>query len=298
MSGHRPPSRLRRSPRTEKRRARYTFEPGRFGTRLMAALGPHACLFTLTVRELDRDASDDPDGLYDRATLDALAGAARRRFRGPCWVVFEVGRNGRLHVHVIAHRHDGPEHIPRESQRCKWVHDGPGLVAYLNKADPYSLEAEISLQVARLLSPSGRTPNTRRPLWGRKRLAWLETNALSKTTHYGPLPPVLACGRCRGRHLPFSCPNYQAAAAALSRNEAGNDLTDTALEVLGFRPVAPAGTGSRPPNLFRAAAAGSLPPSVLRRVQVRQFHRKKRPDTPNARAFRERILASGTGQTC
>ncbi len=309
MSGHRPPSRFRRSPRAEKRRARRAFKQDGPGARLLTALGAdYAYLFTLRVRELDPDVSDDPSGRFDPAVVAALYAAAARLFRSPFFMVLEPGEGGRLHAHVIAHRHDGPEHIPRESQRCKWLFDVPGMYGYLHKHDPLTFADLNDYTFARVLAPNGRTPRTRRHFLGPERLAWTQTNALSLTL-YGPLPPVLSCGRCRGRHL-HPCPTYRAAAAA-ARNEARNDLTDTALEVLGFRPVTPAGLerGISPllpaPAAAAAAAAASsrmespfcdrpagnpparetahvpsnprapIPPGLLRRVQARARRRRQ-----------------------
>ncbi len=154
----------------------------------MSALGSCAYLFTLTPTDLDlSDRLEHPSNLYD-AALDELFDALERTFSGPCYAVAEngkgsaPGRRGRLHVHVIAHRADGPQHVRRDTERCKPVTDAPGLYRYLAKApEPYSLEAHLDLSAARV---TGRPPRTRRHFLGPSRLAWAELNALTQT-----LPP-------------------------------------------------------------------------------------------------------------
>lgn len=198
-------------PKTQTARARRALKPGGPGARLIAALGEHAYLFTPTVRDLDPSLSDHPDGLDDDAVVDALFRAAAENFRGPFFMVLEEGEGdasgrGHLHPHVIAPRDDGPQHIPRESQRCKWVYDPLGLYRYLNKHRPYSLEAHLSYDAALILSSTGRTPKVRRHFLGPDRLAY----AAELTARAAPLPPVLECGKCRGRCLcrrPAQCTN-------------------------------------------------------------------------------------------
>lgn len=181
----------------------------------MAELGQYAYLFSLTVRDLDASISDAPSGLYDAATIAAAAAAAGRLFQGPCFVVFERGTGdvyapgaGRLHLHVLAHRDDGPQDIARDTERCKWVHDAAGLYRYLHKSDPYSFEALIDYTSARVLSPTGKPPRTRRHFSGAKRSAWLASHCTNDLTPN--LPPVLPCRRRHLRH----CPEHTAAAAA------------------------------------------------------------------------------------
>lgn len=174
----------------------------------MAELGERAYLFSLGVSDLDPSISDHPSGLYDHATVAALSAAAACQFRGPCWLVLEAGRGdvytpdgGRLHAHVIADREDGPQHITPDTERCKWVYDAPGAWRYLHKADPKTLDALIDYTAARVLSPTGKTPRTRRTFRSAARSTWLESNRVRAD----PLPPVLPCGRCRVRHL-SGCP--------------------------------------------------------------------------------------------
>jgi hypothetical protein len=145
----------------------------------MDALGSAAYLFTLTTADLEPSLSDDPSGLYGD-TVSALLAAVARAFDGPAYAVAEVGkgsapgRRGRLHVHVIAHRNDGPAHVRRDTARCQPVYDVFGLYRYLAKTpEPWSLAAELDATAARVMRPSGRLPNTRRHLVTAERLAWV-----------------------------------------------------------------------------------------------------------------------------
>ncbi len=172
-------SRFTRSPQKMTGRARRAFrESTGPGHRLMDALGSAAYLFTLRPADLDASLSDDPAGLYDETVSDLIAAVARA-FHGPVYAVAEVGkgsapgRRGRLHVHVVAHREDGPAHVRRDTARCTPVYDIFGLYKYLAKPpEPYSLAAETDAAAARVMSRSGRLPNTRRHLLSPERLAW------------------------------------------------------------------------------------------------------------------------------
>lgn len=197
----------------------------------MAELGKHAYLFTLTPRDLDPNLSDDPSGLYD-ATLEALAAAAGRLFQGPCWVVAEVGRGdyrtpgrGLLHTHVVGHRNDGLQDLERDTPRCRWIYDAFKLWRYLHKPpEAYNLEALLDYKAACVLSLAGHSPQTRRPFRSPERTAW--ARAQCTNDHSPPIPPVLACGRCRGRcccrrppaPVPLRTPAAAAAAAPRPRS--------------------------------------------------------------------------------
>ena len=190
-------SRFMRSSRKQTGRARRAFRENGPGHKLMDALGSSAYLFRLDVRDLDPSISDHPSGLYD-CTVDALSAAASRLFRGPFYLVLEVGRGnfrapgrGRLHAHLIAHREDGPgpQHIRRDTERCKAVYDVLGAYRYLAKCpEPYSLEAELDATAALVLNPSGRLPNTRRHFLSPERLAWAAAPHCPKDQTPPPAP--------------------------------------------------------------------------------------------------------------
>ncbi len=185
---HGVPHRFRRAPKSQTARARRAFKPNGPGERLVTALSGHAYLFTLTTADLEPSLSDDPSGLYGN-TVSALLDSVARAFHGPAYAVAEVGkgsapgRRGRLHCHVIAHRDDGPQHVPRGGERCKPVYDAPNLYRYLAKApEPYTLEAHLDHSAAEVISATGKPPRTRRHFLGAQRLAWAEaqcTNGLS-----------------------------------------------------------------------------------------------------------------------
>ncbi len=184
----RPSSRFVRSARRQTGRARRAFrESTAPGHRLMDALGSAAYFFTLTTADLDASIPDAPSGLYDQAVMTKLFTAVKNAFDGPVYAVVEVGkgsapgRRGRLHVHAIAHRDDGPQHITRDTARCTPVYDVLGLYRYLNKVpEQYSLDSALDAAAARVLSPSGRLPNTRRHLVTVERLAWVPSTYCPK----------------------------------------------------------------------------------------------------------------------
>ncbi len=191
-----PRSRFRRSARKQTGRARRAFaENTAPGHKLMDALGSAAYLFTLTTADLEPSLSDDPSGLYGD-TVSALLAAVARAFHGPVYAVAEVGkgsapgRRGRLHVHVVAHRDDGPAHVRRDTARCQPVYDVFGLYRYLAKTpEPYSLAAELDASAARVMRPSGRLPNTRRHFLSAERLVWAAAQCpKNQTPQPRPMP--------------------------------------------------------------------------------------------------------------
>ncbi len=185
---HGVPHRFRRAPKSQTARARRAFKPNGPGERLVTALSGHAYLFTLTTADLEPSLSDDPSGLYGN-TVSALLDRVARAFHGPAYAVAEVGkgsapgRRGRLHCHVIAHRDDGPQHVPRGGERCKPVYDAPNLYRYLAKApEPYTLEAHLDHSAAEVISATGKPPRTRRHFLGPPRLAWAEAQCTNGLT--------------------------------------------------------------------------------------------------------------------
>lgn len=183
------PSRFRRRPKTQTGRARRAFRRGAPGDRLMSSLDRHAYLFTLTPADVGLpEHLEQPSNLYQHAALETIFGALERTFSGPFYAVLEVGEGtaserGRLHIHAVAHRDDGPPDLRRDSERHKPVTDARGLYRYLAKApERYSLEAHLDLSSARTLSSTGRPPRTRRHYLGPSRLAWAEANALYDLT--------------------------------------------------------------------------------------------------------------------
>jgi hypothetical protein len=110
-----------------------------------------------------------------------------------------------LHVHAIAHRDDGPAHVPRDSQRCTPVYDVFGLYRYLAKPpESYSLEATLDAASARVLSQSGRLPNTRRHLITPERLVWVPSTYWPKnqTPPASPQRRPIALGTKPPRRTP------------------------------------------------------------------------------------------------
>lgn len=87
--------------------------------------------------------------LYDFEVVQDIVGAIRERTDGPVFYRLEVGKEGRLHVHLIA---DGAReflYLPRGGEVVKPVVYLLGLMAYLHKPPvPYSLEAEMEYREA------------------------------------------------------------------------------------------------------------------------------------------------------
>lgn len=198
------PNRFRRSPKHQTSRARRAFKPDGPGTRLAAGLGANGYLFTITPADVCALVTSDASNLYGPDNLQAFHDAIARAFRGQFYAVAEVGegsagRRGELHAHVYAHRDDGPAHIPRDTQRCKWVYDAYRLYFYLFKnPEPRNRAAEMDYAEARALY--GSAPRTRRHNLGPERLRFA-ADVLSQRLLAAPLSPVLSCGRCRVRHL-------------------------------------------------------------------------------------------------
>ncbi len=197
------PSRFRQRPKTQTGRARRAFRRGAPGDRLMTSLGSSAFLFTLTPADVGLpEHLEHPGNLYQHAALEEIFGALERTFSGPFFAVVEVGdgppagtSRGRLHLHIIAHEHDGPPHLRRNSERHKPVTDPRGLYRYLHKApERYSLDAHLDLSSARTLSPTGKPPRTRRHYLGPSRLAWAEANSTNDLTLLLTLPIDLWTG--------------------------------------------------------------------------------------------------------
>lgn len=206
---HGVPHRFRRSRKKQTSRANRAFRADGPGARLMASLGSSACFYSLTVADLDPAISDAPDGIYDPAIVNALFSAAARHFRGPFFMTLEVGRGdldapgrGRLHPHVIAHRDDGPQHIARDSERCKPVYDAVKLYGYLHKGEPYTLEALSDLTAARILY--GKPPRVRRHFLDPARTAWAASHC-SKNLTLEPRSPRAAAGQHNA--LAIDCTN-------------------------------------------------------------------------------------------
>lgn len=174
------PGRFRRAPKAQTSRARRAFRSRGPGSKLLAALGDAARLSTVRPGDLDSAFSEHPSGLYDHATMRALFDALATAYRGPLYAVAEVGKGdhratgrGLLHFHIIHHKNDGPTRDARPSERCKPLHDPAGLYRYLSKPpERYSLEAALDLAAARVTSPTGRAPRTRRHYLSADRLRW------------------------------------------------------------------------------------------------------------------------------
>ncbi len=170
------PSRFKHKPKTQTGRSRRAFKLDGPGTRLMVALSSNAYVFRLRLSDFC-DLSDHPSGLY-LDHLNNMFKALERTFSGPIYAVAEVGQGdfktsgrGRLHIHVIAHKDDGPQHIPRDTERCKRVYDAPGLYRYLAKEpEHWSLEAELDHAATCVLSSTGKPPRTRRHFLASHRL--------------------------------------------------------------------------------------------------------------------------------
>ncbi len=166
-----------RSPNRQRYRAERVFKPGSSGYIMERGLGPDAYLFGPRFREIGLpDSFENPKNLIDAAAMDTIFTALAEYFRGLVYAVLEVGKDGRLHPHVLAHRLDGPgpDRLRRGTERCKPVEAEKGgakaWYAYVGKEQPWTLEAELDYKAARVLSPTGKLPKRRRHFVGRQRL--------------------------------------------------------------------------------------------------------------------------------
>ncbi len=160
------PSRFVRSPNRQRYRAERAFSgPKAPGLEIEGSLGNSARLFTFWPRDLGlSDELEAPENLYDHAAMKEFFAAVGECFLGTCYAVAEVGEFGRLHGHAIAHKLDGLPSVRahRDSERCKEIYDVRGLYRYLHKEDSWTLEAELAYSAAKVISPTGKLPRTRR----------------------------------------------------------------------------------------------------------------------------------------
>ncbi len=294
-------SRFRRSSRKQTGRARRAFRENGPGHKLMDSLGSSAYLFRLDVRDLDPSVSDHPRGLYDHRTVSALAAAASRLFRGPFYLVLEVGRGdfrapgrGRLHAHLIAHRDDGPgpQHIRRDTKRCQPIYDVLGAYRYLAKPpEPYSLEAELDVTAALALSPSGRLPNTRRHFLSPERLAWAAALHCPKNqTH--PTAPDTAPAEVAPQ-LPARAPDDRAPSTPDAAPAIDAPPRPRRPDGLLRRPRPSRLSGSRPFVVCRPVdTAPPAPPGAAAGLQPYPVRRTGRRSPPRSRGPPERASAA------
>ncbi len=82
--------------------------------------------FTLTAKDLGiHEKFSYPSGLYDEDIILIWREALQEAFKGCFYFALEVGKGdykaperGRIHVHVIADRDDGPQHLERDTKKC------------------------------------------------------------------------------------------------------------------------------------------------------------------------------------
>lgn len=274
------PHRFRRSRRKQTGRARRAFTPGAAGDRLMSALGDSAYLFRVSPADLGLSLErEHPSALYGPEAMKEIYRAVGECFSGPLYCVAEVGEGdlqtpgrGRLHLHVIAHRESGPQHIRRDTERCKPVTDPMGLYRYLAKPpEPYSLEAELDLAAARALSETGKAPRTRRHFLGPDRMAWpsLHCSIEPNAPETSPNPPSSAQDPARETALPSQLPGRLA-------GRSPDPLFDPA-----FPPLDPARANAEADQATRYPRSRS---SAVRTIPIAGFSyavRSARPATPH-----------------
>lgn len=127
------PDRFRDSGRKRRRKMHEALGDGQGAASRLVAVTDELHLYTLHTEHLslpERLAA--PAGIYRHKTVTAWREAISGAFSGPYWWRIEAGAE-RLHVHVIADRDAGPADLVRGGERCKPVHDLPGLLRYLAK---------------------------------------------------------------------------------------------------------------------------------------------------------------------
>ncbi len=229
----------------------------------MSALGDSAYIFRLSPAELGLSLErEDPSSLYSPDAVEEIYRAVACAFSGPLYAVVEVGGGdlqtpgrGRLHLHVIAHREDGPQTIRRDTERSKPVTDPLGLYRYLAKPpEPYSLDAELDLAAARALSPTGKAPRTRRHFLGPERIAWASLHCSKNQTVRAPLH----CSKNQTVSAPPSAP----ISPPLDQDPAR--ATEETDQARGPRPAAPQIPDAQLPALDLSRLAPKDPARALR----------------------------------
>lgn len=96
--------------------------------------------------------SDEEEYLiYDHKHLNILKHILAKHFQKPYYYCFQVGIEGRLHVHLIADKYAGLLDLKRDTEVIKPVYDFAGLLAYFYEP-PVSIEGLDDTEILRRLN--------------------------------------------------------------------------------------------------------------------------------------------------
>lgn len=139
------PARFRDNRRRERAKANKLLAEGSPGARLVERCGTYGVWFyTLDANDLGLDPSlERPECLYDQGAVECWVRALAREFgKAPYFWRLEVGREGRVHLHVLSSRNAGCHHIVRGSLKCQRAKPGElaKVLRYMLKAEPPTQE--------------------------------------------------------------------------------------------------------------------------------------------------------------
>ena len=101
--------------------------------------------YTVSLKALGLEHLEHESNLYSHEAVNAIKQATHQAMPGAFWARLEVGKERRLHVHVLSHQAPSVANFPEE------VYDVKGIKAYLSKEQVPSdlLSAGIFLQAKR-----------------------------------------------------------------------------------------------------------------------------------------------------
>jgi hypothetical protein len=129
------PSRFKNSRKQKQGRANRAFRRGGPAYKL-AKSHKQTCLYTLHYHHLGLPkAFARASMIYDRHALKIWRDVLKKHFKKPYFYRFEVGRDGRLHVHVLADIDAGLLWLPRSGKVVKPIQKGTliKVLIYLSK---------------------------------------------------------------------------------------------------------------------------------------------------------------------
>ena len=144
------PSRFVDSGKRRRARARRALGNGEGPAARLWGLVPDLHMYSLHSDHLDLPADlASPALIYDHEAVAIWRQAIRMELRPPLWYRLEVGRERRLHAHVLAGERAGLLGLPRTGEIIKPVDNLESLLAYLQKpAVPASPEALLEFEIA------------------------------------------------------------------------------------------------------------------------------------------------------
>lgn len=124
----------------QKARANEMLKPGNAGDRLLKRCNGELWHYTLSAKDLSLSKSlERCEALFNPATVEIWLRAISKAFgTAPYFWRLEIGRDGRVHAHLLSSKNAGLPHLIRGSEKCKPVRAGDEAkeLAYLLKRIP------------------------------------------------------------------------------------------------------------------------------------------------------------------